>query len=370
MITSTLYAENYNATEKVVINQGGTWSGKTYAILEVLLTKALERPNTTVTVTAQDRPSLKRDAHRAFQRIVTEQGFKDYVKEFNKTELMYTLVNGSVIEFVSYEDEEDAKQGKRHYLFINEATREDYYVAWQLMIRTEFQTFIDYNPTSSFWVHDKFQGQPEARFIYSDHRHNQFLSEAQHNEIESIKDPELWRVYARGATGNIIGTIYPNWTQRDWQPCEEVIWGVDYGYTTDPTAIVKIGILERRTAQIKEICYTPGLSADTIKDVLIANGYDGEPIYSEHDTEMVSQLRRLGLRVLLARKGDGSIKNGILKVKEFEIFYTPDSMNLHQERLRYKWAQVNGVQVNKPDDTPDHLCDSIRYALYTHTFGN
>ena len=106
-----------------------------------------------------------------------------------------------------------------------------------------------------------------------------------------------------------------------------------------------------------------------IKDILEANNWEnGQPFYSEHDLEMIAELRRLGIYILMARKG--VVKNGILKLKEFKVYYTRRSINLHMERQRYKWAYVGDTATGQPDKGPDHLMDAIRYAVYTHMFGD
>jgi len=334
---------------------------------------ALEKPGSVITVVAQDIPNLKKGALRDALRVINRSPkLKAQIADYNKSDRVITFKNGTIIEFNSYEDEQDAKSGKRDYLFVNEADGMPYEIVFQLAIRTRLQVFFDYNPTSRFWVHDKYIGKENVAFFISDHRDNPFLDESTHEEIESIPDYELWKVYARGITGNLRGTIYPDWQMIDNWPnnLEEIIWGVDYGYTSDPTAIVKVGIQRPRTLYLDECSYKPGINEDQIKDILEHHGWiNGQYFYSEHDTEMVSALRRKGVFVLLARKGDGSVKNGILKLKQFTVYYTRRSENLHRERLGYKWSYVGETPTNTPEKAPDHCMDSTRYAVYTHFFG-
>ena len=62
--TGILYKANLDAKEDIVVNQGGTSSGKTYSILQVLFTHAVSQPNLVITIAGQDIPNLKAGALR------------------------------------------------------------------------------------------------------------------------------------------------------------------------------------------------------------------------------------------------------------------------------------------------------------------
>ena len=99
---SPVFEWNYHAQKQIVINQGGTSSGKTYSILQVLLIKACEKPNQIITVVGQDIPNLKSGALRDFQTILDSNDFfRTLIKDENKTERIFTLHNNSKIEFKS-----------------------------------------------------------------------------------------------------------------------------------------------------------------------------------------------------------------------------------------------------------------------------
>jgi phage terminase large subunit len=377
MITGPLFEKIYNCSKKHIVNQGGTSSGKTVTTLQALAIKAIEKRNQVITIVGQDIPNLKKGALRDFQRhVISNYQIAAQIDDYNKTDRIYTFKNGSVIEFNAYQDEQDAKSGKRDYSFFNEANGIPYMVYWQVAIRTAKQCYIDYNPTSPFWVHDKLIGQPDTQLYITDHRHNPFLTQDQHNEIESISDPDLFRVYARGMTGKIKGLIFGHFKKIDIVPeiYHRIIWGIDYGYTNDPTALVKIYCAGRKRYH-EEICYETGLPAETIKTLLLSNGLQrGQVIYSEADPNMINQLRILGLPVIPAIKGPGSIAAGISKVKEYECYYTTNSINFEREIQQYKWVTAQDlatgkeVMTNQPMDAYNHLCDATRFAIYTDSF--
>jgi phage terminase large subunit len=380
---SPVYLENYNATENIVINQGGTDSGKTYALMQLMFTRAMtfDAPliDPIITIVGESVPNLKKGAYRHAKAIyISNPELNQYIKSWNETDRIITFVTGWQMEFISCDTEQSAKQGKRQYLFVNEANGIPYLVFWQLAKRTRRQTFIDYNPTIRFWAHEKLIGTTKqsndlaasVRLIISDHRHNPFLTEEDHYRTENIKDPELWRVYARGLTGNLDGIIFSNWNvipDKDF-PDEDFVCGLDFGYTNDPTAGVKVCKVGNNLF-VKELCYTAGLAPLQIKQILDANKAGSDvPIYCDHDPDNISALQRLGIYAVAARKGQGSINAGIMFLKQFNVFITESSTNLIEEKTKYSWAKdkSTGDKLNKPIDAYCHCIDALRYAVYTN----
>ena len=372
--TSPLFMFLNESKARITVLQGGTSSGKTYSTIQWLYYKAIQEPGSVITVVGQDIPNLKKGALRDAETIYNcSESLRTFIRFWNRSDRTILFNNGSLIEFTSYDSEQDAKSGKRDYLFINEANGIPYLMYWQLNIRTRKKTILDYNPTAQFWAHESVIGQPGVELNISDHRHNPFLSDEQHKEIEGIKDVELWKVYARGLTGNVQGLIFPNWQMIDdslWPKQEPCFYGLDFGYTNDPTAAVKLCRVANNL-YVHELCYTPGIAPIQLKQMFLSNGYSTtQNIYSEHDPDMVAQLNRLGLRVYAARKGQGSINAGILKLHEHNVFYTASSKNLHIEKTKYMWAKdpLTGKSLNTPIDQYNHLMDSIRYGVYTHFY--
>jgi phage terminase large subunit len=97
-------------------------------------------------------------------------------------------------------------------------------------------------------------------------------------------------------------------------------------------------------------------------------------IYSEADPNMINQLRQLGLPVLPAIKGPGSIAAGLSKMREHDWYVTDDSKEFWTEIQNYKWVMAEDVltgkevMTNVPIAGYDHLCDASRMADYTDSF--
>ena len=364
-----LYTANEQATERTVVNQGGTSSGKTYSIMQVLFEFGYEEPNQIITVVGQDIPNLKVGAYRDAKTIMSNN---DLVTEFyptiNEGERIIKCKNGSIIEFKSYADAQDAKSGKRHYLFINEANGISYEVFWQLWIRTRKRVFIDYNPTARFWCHDEVIGKPDTLLIISDHRKNYFLTEEEHQRIEGITDKEYWKVYARGLTGMIQGLVLTNWDIVDMLPPREEwkmhVYCLDFGFTNDPTALIHL-ILAHGELWMDELLYSTGMTNPMIAERAKGYGLTRNDIIIADSAEpkSIRELNSLGLNVEACVKGADSIKNGIDIMQRYVMNVTRQSTGLRRELLNYKWRVTkDGITTNEPVDCFNHAIDAVRYG--------
>ena len=359
-----LYIENLTATEKVLVNQGGTSSGKTYSIMQLLYTLAIKHARFVITVIGESIPNLKKGAYRDAETIygVTPE-LERYIASWNKTDRIIYFKNGSIIEFTSYETEQSAKNGKRDVAFFNEANGISYQIYWQVSRRTRYKVILDYNPSAEFWAHEKVIGKPNTRLIISDHRHNLWLSDEQHEDIEAIKDEdeELWRVYARGLTGKIEGLILRNWSICDKIPenANFIGTGLDFGFTNAPTAAIDV-YQQNGELWINELIYQSGLTNPDIAKLLDKTK---NIVADSAEPKSIEEIKRFGFRIEGALKGPDSVKNGIDILKRYHLNITRNSTNLRKELNNYKWKidKLTGKSINVPVDVYNHGIDAIRY---------
>jgi phage terminase large subunit len=366
---SVLFRKNYFSNNHVIINQGGTSSGKTFAIMQVLFCMACEAEGLVITVVGQDIPNLKAGALRDAQSIY--YGWPELqlmIKSYNKTDRIFEFFNGTILEFKSYDNAQDAKSGKRDYLFVNEANGIAYDVYIELALRTKQKIFIDYNPNSAFWVHDMLMGNPGVQLIISDHRHNPFLSTQTKEKIEALKtqDPEQWRVYARGLTGKITGLIFSNWFICESIPTDAklIAAGLDFGFTNDETGFI---LVYRQNGElwVDEILYDTGLTNTDISARLVTSGISQniDIVADSAEPKSIEELKRLGWKITGAKKGADSVNNSIDILKRYKINVTRQSVNLRNELGRYKWrTDRTGRTLNEPVDSWNHLIDPLRYV--------
>ena len=158
MKTTRVFSEllkGYQSGARYLDSCGGTRSGKTYSCLQLLIILAMyDRAPTITSVVSETLPHLKRGAIRDFKEIMEVEGLFERSR-WNESDKIYTFPSGSIIEFFSADSPDKVHGPKRQRLFLNEAQNIAYETARQLFIRTTGTIFIDYNPVSAFWVHEK-----------------------------------------------------------------------------------------------------------------------------------------------------------------------------------------------------------------------
>lgn len=367
-VVEELFKANTDFKYRTFVNQGGTSSAKTYTILQVLIYLALKDGGAVCTVVGQDLPNLKVGALRDAKKIIGDSSFLAKFCKVNESSSIVHFGNGSVIEFKSYEDEQDAKSGKRDYLFINEANGITYDIYWQLQIRTRKKVWIDYNPSARFWVHDEVIGRDGVKLIISDHRGNAFLSADEHERIETIADPELWKVYARGLTGKITGLVLTNWDIVDGMPTASerkmTAYGMDFGFANDPTALEEVA-LAHGDLWVDERIYATGMTNPDIAKECKQQGMTKRDmiIADSAEPKSIKELTNLGLWCVGASKGNDSIIVGLDILRRYRIHVTRRSKGLIANLKAHKWRKDrDGKDTNMPEDKNNHGIDAIRYV--------
>ena len=367
---------NYNCRSRYVINQGGSRSSKTYSILQVLCFRAMERPGTVITVTAETLPTLRKGAIRDFNKIIEQQPFKSWVEGVNKSTNTYLLSNSSIIEFAAFPDADAATHGGRDYVFVNEANHINFDIVKQLMMRTSKQVFIDFNPTNDFWAHEKYLAEPSAQWFFSTYRDNPFAPEEMVKEIEAYKtdSPEHYKVYGLGKRGSLSGQVFGNiqWVNEFPAYATERRYGMDFGFTNSYTAICEIALANGRIYG-RELMYKRGLTEPEIlremhalniaRDIRIvadsANPMLIAYLSSRHNIDGVM----MGWYSVVPCKKK-NVREEVEAMKRYQWNITDESVNWKKEAKNYIYRKDrDGGLDNEPVKQFDHLWDAARYAF-------
>ena len=365
---SEVFKKNEAAATKIVVNQGSSRSGKTYSILQLfILIKSFQEKDAVFTIVRKTMPSLKASALRDFFEILRNEGLYEE-RYHNKTGSTYIL-NGNLFEFVSLDQPQKKRGAKRTYLFINEANELSLEDWIQLSIRTEKQIFIDYNPSmEEHWIYDLVIPRKDCTFIQSTYLDNiEFLPEEVVREIENLKniDENYWRVYGLGLPGQIRGMIFTNWDQVDEFPedCKWVAYGLDFGFTNDPTALIKVG-LSGGELWLDELIYNRGLTNQDIAKWMGELGLRWvDEVIADNQPKCIYEIKKEGFNVQATFKGKDSILAGLDIMQRFRIHITKRSLNLLREFKNYKWKEdMSGKTTNEPIDKFNHGIDGARYV--------
>jgi phage terminase large subunit len=368
LIQTTAQTKIKQLRKRIRIVQGGTSSSKTFTILPLLIQYAYQTPNSEISVVAESIPHLKRGALKDFLKIMDwTNNFNP--SNFNKSNLTYKFSNGSYIEFFSADQPDKLRGARRDILFINECNNVTFESYQQLSIRTKKFIYLDYNPTNEFWVHTELMNEPTSDFIILTYKDNEALDPAIVKEIEKAKEKaktssyweNWWKVYGLGQIGSLDGVIFNNWQTIDTIPEEARLlgYGVDFGYSNDPTAIVEVYKWNDQRI-INEICYQKELSNSQIAKFIKTQ----DDCYCDSaEPKSIAELRAFGINARAVRKGADSINFGIQVMQEQSYLITKKSTNLINELRKYAWDKdkKTGATLNKPIDMFNHAIDSWRY---------
>ena len=360
-IQTTVTFENLlESKSRVTQHIGGTRSGKTYAILQYLIAKGLEEKQT-ITIVRKTIPLLKRTVMKDFKDILQSL---DLWKEdvFNVSDRIYRL-GDSTFQFISTDDADKLRGIKSDTLFIDEASEIDEESYLQLSIRTNGQIILAYNPTVSpyHWLR---QMKDVDRFITT-YQDNPYIPKQMIQAIEDlqVKNPKYWKIYGLGEFAPNEKAIYSFDIVDDFE-AEFIAFGLDWGYSQDPTAVVAL-YKNGENIYLEEVLYEKGLVLKDIGEALTKKEIDKsyEIWCDSAEPRSVEELYRLGFNAKAVKKGPDSIKFGISVLQNHKIHIHKDSQNLINEMYAYQYATDKyGYVTDNPEGGLDHLLDAARYV--------
>ena len=360
--TSITFDNLLNTEKRITQHIGGTRSGKTYAILQWLIVRAIQEKQD-ITVVRKTVPSLKRTVMKDFKDILQTIGiFKE--DSFNQSERYYKFDNGSMVSFLNTDDPEKLRGVKSDILFIDEASEVDEESYFQLSIRCSGPIILAFNPTISpyHWLR---QMENCDRFVTT-YKDNTYLPQEMVDAIEELqhKNPKYWTIYGKGEYAPNDKAIF-NFQIVDEMPiCELVAFGMDFGFANDPTTLVAVH-KSGDMLYLRELMYDTGLvTNDIIKKLRDFNvGRTTEIWCDSADPRLIEEIYRSGFNAKPVKKGPDSIKFGIGVLQNYGICVDKKSQNLINELYSYQWAtDKHGYVLDKPEGGLDHLIDAARYV--------
>ena len=380
-MASLKFNENFrfllNPSSFITVLQGGSSSGKTYSILQMLIIKALsEWENKTIDIIRRTLPSHRIGAMKDFEDILKSVGL--YSKGMhNKSEQSYR-VGSCLFRFYSADDEAKMRGPRRDVAYFNEVLELKKMDVVQVLMRTKDLVFMDFNPSDEFhWIYDDIiESRSDVFFHKSTFRDNPFVPLNTLREIEMLRgrDENLWRIYGLGEKGVGEATIFRNWDyySESFEGFEgEELFGLDFGFN-HPTALVRVKFRESdMTLLVDELLYKGGLTSDLIvgelellkKEGVLSGG--SSIIADNARPEIISEISRAGFNVYPTKKGTKSVISGINFLKQCRILVTEGSVNLAKELRTYKWKVDKDGKVldYEPVKVNDDLMDALRYSV-------
>ena len=371
LAANVVFEHLLESTNKITIEQGGTRSGKTYNILLwIIFYYCANNIGKIVTICRRTYPALRATVMRDFFYILTHhERYEDNMH--NKSNSEYKLF-GNLVEFISLDQPMKVRGRKRDLLFCNEINEIDYESWNQLIFRTSEKIICDYNPSEEYhWLYDKVLTRSDVDFHITNYTNNPFIEDSLKEEIIRLQttDAQYWEIYGLGQKAKSRATIF-EFSECDQIPTNAKVlsYGMDFGYTNDPTAFISTYILDFNL-YVKEHLYKTHLTTNDIFNFLVGEGLENKPIYADSaEPRLIEELRRLGsgrYTLLPSIKGKDSINASIDLLKRSKIHILNTSDNLIREMRSYKWIEKDRKLENVPRPGNDHLIDSLRYSTYS-----
>jgi len=370
--TTKVFEKNLKAYvegNRYIINQGGARSSKTYSIVQLLILIAMYQPNETyVSIVSATLPHLKRGAMRDFFSILQSLNMYDE-NSYNRTDKIYRI-NKTQIEFFSVDTAEKVYGSSRNILFINEANNIDEERARQLVIRTKGTVFFDFNPTCEFYCHTDYMTRNNSTYIHSTFADNPYLDENIKQELHEAgkRNANFKRVFVDGEVGKLEGVVFDNWDIGEFDETLDVVFGEDYGYSNDPTTLVKIAVDDKKhVIYLDECYYKKGLTTKQIFDLNKQYAGDRLIVGDRSEGRLIDELRFMGNNIVAADNTDGAglISTGLITMQDYLLVVTPTSTNLQSELKSYVWLDERGKLAI---DKFNHAIDAARYGFMYQRF--
>ena len=281
-----------------------------------------------------------------------------------------------------------------------QCTNEDDFNKVDLSIRGEIpdplfkQHTLTFNPWSDkIWLKKRFfdivgsdgvNDEENVLAITRNYDCNEFLGEDDLKIFEQMKkkNPRRYDIEGKGNWGIAEGLIFENWQELEFdieamkrsldtydRPKYKQLFGMDFGYTNDPTAFIALMVDEKNNEIfIFDEIYRTYMKNEHIRDAVKYKGYDNQRIAADSSAPKdIDTLKDMGLhRIYGAKKPKGSVNSGIQKLQDYKIYVHPRCTNTIVELSNYVWQpdRDTGKPSNEPMDEYNHLMDALRYATF------
>ena len=347
---------------RLIINQGGQGSSKTYSTLQVIYNLLKSDVPYKVTFCSYALPHLKQGVVSDFDKILVSFGENLGDVKSQPAQPVYHVGNSEINCYGVEGNLALAHGPRRDILFINECNRKiSYEVFDQLFSRSQI-TFLDFNPATEFWLHDMVIPNFPHVLIKSTFLDNPYLPDSELANILMKKDKpgfeNWWRVYGEGELGKLEGAIFQNWRFGEFDNSLPFGFGLDFGYQ-DPDAMTKVAVdKKRKIIYVQECIYKEGNSAEQLRGMVNHHVKDNRLIVADAaDARMINELSRY-FNIKPVNKAKWTVAEAIKMMQDYEIVVTEDSHNLAKELSNYIWSDKKS---GTPIDAFNHLIDSFRY---------
>lgn len=367
--------------------EGSSGSGKTYSIIQYLIEKALTGKRR-ISAFRNDQATCSDSIVADFMIVMAEQFGIWKQSAWNASKMNYTFANGSIWQFRGANTPAKLHGPRREISWENEVMEISWEAHRQISLRTSEEMICDFNPSLNYhWIFDRIMGRDDCAHIHSTFRDNPMLPDKARLEIAAMEptpenilagtaDEWGWSVYGLGQRGRREGAIFKAWDITDEWPdpmlCQRHGYGIDYGFSLDPTAVVECALFQdylyirERLYEKELIAQANPMDPDTpsiegrLREIGIAPHCR---IHAESARPEINHaLVKSGFKIIPTIKTADSVLAGIDRLRTYPIRIHRNSQNAQREFESYTWDKnAGGEFLERPIDRDNHLIDAARY---------
>ena len=364
---------------------GGRGSGKSFAVNSVLLLLTYQAGHTILFT----RYTLRAASISIIPEFIEKLELLGVIDQFKitKDEIINTG-NGSKIIFRGIKTSSGDQTANLKSLTgittwvmdeAEELNDEDIFDKIDLSVRNKIQenrVILILNPTTKEhfiykrWFEDRGVSagsnitKEDTTYIHTTYLDNlDNLSESYIKQIETMKvrRPNRYKHTIEGAwLDKAEGVIFTDWSIGEFQQVGKVVYGQDYGFSNDPSTLVKTSIDKENKVIYIQLCfYQTKLTTSEILQLNKKFAADNLIVGDSAEPRLITELSR-DCNVVPAIKGQGSITFGISLLQDYDLVITEDSTELIKELNNYCWLEKKS---QTPVDNFNHAIDALRYAV-------
>lgn len=396
------YGEFWRCKKRYRVVKGGRGSKKSCTMALWLIIHMMKMPLANAVVIRRYFNTHRDSTFAQLKWAINQLNVKPLWKmTMNPLEMTY-IPTGQKILFRGFDDPQSitsitVETGHLCWIWIEEAfqiTDEEEFNKLDLSIRGQLpegyfkQITFTFNPWSeNIWIKKRFfdaydRGETDNLLcLTTNFQCNEFLDAADLAVFEEMKqkNPRRYKIEGLGEWGIAEGLVYNNWEELDFDaqklktqtdrydnPIYQEIYGLDWGFSNDPTAMI-CSLVNEKTKEIfiYDEIYGYRMTNKQIADAIKAKGYGKCLIIADSsEPKSIEEVRQLGIqRIRPAKKGPDSVRAGIQKLQDYHIYVHPRCSNTLVEFNNYVWDKDrDGRVLNQPIDDYNHAMDAFRYS--------
>lgn len=371
--------------QKGILLQGSSRSGKTISVIDFLIWYCCQNENKIINIVKQTYNEFKTTLYLDFNKRLNDFDLDNPFSR--KKEVSYFKIFNNTINFLGADQDKKFHGASCDVLWLNEFI----YVPKKVFDQSEMRCrefFIgDFNPSETFnYVFTNVMNRDDVVSIKTTFKDNPFISKGELNKILSYEpnernilqgtaDDYMWKVYGLGEKAEIKGAIYTKYKEIEtYDFNNEEFYGIDFGYTSDPTSLTKYkreGNDIITELLIYEPIPEPSILAEKLEELNISKDKliicDSSDRYANEDgvKNFVKELRNdFGFEAKKISKNKSKMY-WLGKAKKYTINVVKNKLSKFalNELESYKMMEIQGISINKPEDKNDHYCDSFLYCF-------